>query len=257
MPDQPDTLVRIEPTAADTGKYMVYSRLEIVAILLRLQKTGSMITAYFGDDRDFILTSVLAVRPGKNELILDYGADEAANQRAPRAIKITFAAVLDRIKIQFAAASMKHVRFEARDAFSLSLPDELLRLQRREFFRIPTPLTRPLKCMVLLDGRAPRETKEVNVIDISCGGIAIIDSLQSPYFDTGTSHQGCSIDLPELGAVTTDLMVRNAFEVTLLNGAKHRHAGCEFIAMTEPERAKIQRYINRMERERKDRSGRH
>jgi len=73
--------------------------------------------------------------------------------------------------------------------------------------------------------------------------------------DTGASFRGCRIVLPSSGEVNADIMVRSTFEVTFRNGVKHRRAGCEFIDMREGDRALIQRYINRLERERRTAAG--
>lgn len=251
MPDQADKPVKIEPVATDQSKYLIHSRVEIAAILGTLRKAGSMVTAYFGSGNDFILTSIVAVRPDEGEVVMDYGADAAANQRALQAKKITFVAAHERIKIQFVTEALRQARFEDRNAFGMPLPATLLRLQRREYFRIATPLTRPLKCVIAPQG-APAE---VSIIDISCGGIALIDSSEPADIEVGVCLRNCSILLPDFGAVTANILIKSTFNVTLKNGAKHKHAGCEFVDMPERERAKIQRYINKMERERKDRAG--
>ncbi len=253
MPDQanqqPDT------TAADQSRYLIYSRLEIAAILNTLAKSGTMVTAYFGGGNDFILTSVVAVRPEQNKVFVDYGADDDANQRALKTRKITFVAAHERIRIQFAADGLRTARLGGRDVFSMALPAALLRLQRREYFRITTPLTRPLLCKIPAQPESAHVPAEVTIVDISCGGIAVIDASDPAGIETGARFNGCRIQLPELGEVTTDIEVRSTFEVTFRNSAKHRRAGCEFIGMHERDRALIQRYISRLERERKDRAG--
>jgi c-di-GMP-binding flagellar brake protein YcgR len=254
MSDQIDKPSIAEPAAADQEKYLVHSRLEIAAILGTLRNAGSMVTAYFGGG-DFILTSILAVNPDRGDMVMDCGADGAANQRALLAGKITFVAAHERIKIQFSTATPRPLRFEGRAAFGMPLPAALLRLQRREYFRIATPLTRPLKCIIGARSAPTGAPAEVTILDISCGGIAISDSSRLAGSEPGTCFPECRILLPELGPVTADILVKSSFEVTLKNGARHKRAGCEFVDMPERERAKIQRYINKMERERKDRSG--
>lgn len=254
MPEQNNALTKPEPAAGDQSKYLIHSRMEIAAILATLQRAGSMVTAYFGGGSDFILTSILEVRPEQGEVLLDYGADNAANQRALKAERITFVSAHERIKIQFVGASLRHARFEARDAFSTTLPQELLRLQRREYFRIATPLTRPLKCVIGPQGAALGMPPEVHIVDISCGGIAIIDPSSAARIEAGTCLRDCRVQLPDIGTISADILVKSTFELTLRNGARHRHVGCEFVAMPERERALIQRYINKMERERKNRS---
>jgi len=252
---------RTDSVAADQAKYLIHTRMGIAGILGTLHASGSMVTAYFGAGNDFILTSVAAVRPDQNEVVLDYGADPDANQRALQAKRITFVAAHERIRIQFVAAAMTRVRFGGRDAFSIPLPAELLRLQRREYFRVTTPLTKPLKCLIAPQHAPMRVPAEMNILDISCGGIAILDASEPggpgepASIQTGVRLRDCRIVLPEIGTITADILVRSVFDVTLRSGAKHKHVGCEFVAMPERDRAVIQRYINKIERERKHRAG--
>jgi c-di-GMP-binding flagellar brake protein YcgR len=255
MPDQTDKLPTIEPVTADQSKYLIHSRLEITAILGALHEADSVFTAYFGGGNDFIVTSIVALNPEQDEVIIDYGADNAANHRALQANKITFVAAHHRVKIQFATGSLRRVQFEGRDAFSMPLPAALLRLQRREYFRVETPRARPLKCAIGPQDALRRVPAEVTIADISCGGIAIIDSAESADIETGACFRNCRILLPDIGVVTANIRIRNTFHVTFKSGARQKRAGCEFVDMPESERAKIQRFVNKLEHERKGRAG--
>ena len=255
MAEPTDKPMKPDAGSIDQSKYLIYSRLEIATILNTLAKSGTMVTAYFGGGNDFILTSVVAARPEQGKVFVDYGADDEANERALKAKKITFVAAHERIKIQFAADALRPARLGGRDVFSMALPETLLRLQRREYFRITTPLTRPLVCVIPAQPGPAQIPAEVTIIDISCGGIAVMDSSDPAGIETGAHFNGCRIQLPELGEVSADITVRSTYEVTYRNGAKHRRAGCEFIDMRERDRALIQRYISKLERERKDRAG--
>ncbi len=255
MPEHNDKSLKSDTASAEQSKYLIHSRLEIATILNTLYKAGTMVTAYFGGGNDFILTSVAAVRPEQNLVLVDYGADGDANQRALKARNITFVAAHERIKIQFVAESLRAARVGGHDVFGMAIPETLLRLQRREYFRIATPLAKPLKCVIPPQAGPVNMPLEVTIIDISCGGIAVIDSAELAGIETGAIFRGCRILLPELGEISAGIAVKSTFEVTYRNGAKHRRAGCEFTEMRERDRALIQRYISRLERERKDRAG--
>ncbi len=255
MTDHTEDPLKPEAAGADQSRYLIHSRPEIAAILNTLRRSNRMVTAYFGADDDFILTSIAAVSPEQNTVFIDCGANAAASRRALQARNITFVAVHDRIKIQFVAASLSQARIDGRGVFSMAIPATLLRLQRREYFRITTPLTRPLVCIIAPQAAPERAQSEVTIVDISCGGIAIIDSSEPADIEAGARFRGCRIPLPEIGEVTTDILVKSTSEITLKNGIKHRHAGCEFVDMRERDRGLIQRYISRLERERSNRGG--
>ena len=256
MSPAPDSSLQpLSAGAADEEKFKVYSRLEIAAVLGALQKAGSLVTAYFGTGNDFILTSVLRVDSEENEVVLEYGADAASNQRALRAGAVTFVAAHERIKIQFSAQSMRKSRFDNRDAFSIALPPALLRLQRREFFRIVIPLSRPLKCAIPPQGNEASAPTDATIADISCGGVALVGFRAPANVERGMAFRGCQIQLADAVTVTADLLIKSTFETVLRNGNRQLHAGCQFIDMPERVRATIQRYISAMEREHRKRGG--
>jgi hypothetical protein len=57
--------------------------------------------------------------------------------------------------------------------------------------------------------------------------------------------------LPDEGLLVTSLCVRNMFDVTTRSGTRYVRVGCEYVGMTSARLAMVQRYITRMERERK------
>ena len=256
MPDRDDNSLQFDTADAgiDPSKYLIYSRLEIASILSTLYTAGTLITAYIDGGNDFILTSVAGVNTERNLLFFDFGADDDANRRALAARKITFVTVHERIRIQFVAHSLRSARLEDRAVFALAIPDSLLRLQRREYFRIDTPLVKPLKCIIPPQRGRYRAPPEVTIVDISCGGISLIDAAEPALVETGAVFRDCRIALPELGEVKTGIAIRSTYDVSHRSGAVHRRAGCEFVGMSERDRALIQRYINRLERERSNRS---
>jgi len=255
MPSADQSLPAAHSSTSDEEKFKVYSRLEVRSVLEALQKAGTLVTAYFGAGNDFILTCILRVDAETDEVVLDYGADAATNLRALKASGFTFVAAHERIKIQFSSALLRKVRHDNRDAFSIPLPPSLLRLQRREYYRIVTPLAQPLKCAIPPQGKDVNTPSEAIVADISCGGVALVGFGTAAGVESGMRLRDCQIQLPDAGIVTADLLIKSTYEVTLKNGNKHLHAGCEFVNMPERVRANIQRYINAMERERRSRPG--
>lgn len=237
-------------TASDRDKYLVRSRPEILFILRTLMQKNALVTAYVNHGNHFILTSVLELDPDANEMILDYGANESLNRQALKAEKLVLITSQDRIKIQFMLNSISKTQHANRPAFSAPIPDQILRLQRREYYRITSPQVNPLKCVIPVNDGEHEDVVEVGILDISCGGMAVIDHRQLIDFIPDTSYDGCRIELPDIGTVVATLQVRNTFEVTLKNGLTCWRSGCQFVGLPEQMRTLIQRYITRLERER-------
>lgn len=243
---------RFELEQSDSyNRYLLQSKSEIDYVLRALYKAGSLITVYFNAGNDFLLTSLVDFDEGSGRLVFDMGADEEMNQRALQAERLIFVASLDKVKIQFALQGVREETTDGRPAMVGERPERLLRLQRREYFRLTTPVARPLKCTITLPEDGQRV--ELSVLDISGGGLAVVIPPESIDFDVAQVFAHCRIELPEEGHINAPLEVRNIFEVTLRNGARVRRSGCQFVDLPEPMLSRIQRYITRVERERKAR----
>jgi len=70
---------------------------------------------------------------------------------------------------------------------------------------------------------------------------------------SGAVLSDCKMTLPEEGLLVARLCVRNKFDVTTRGGARYVRVGCEFIDLPGARMSMVQRYITRIERERKAR----
>jgi len=231
--------------------FTINSEIEILYILRKIIQKNTLVTMYFDQDNQFILTSILAINTKTKEMLLDYGIEEELNQAALNKNKLIFITSQDRIKIEFACNSIRKVKFENRDAFVVNIPDSLLRMQRRNHFRISTPVSKPLKCIIPIKNGDEEDVAEITLLDISCGGIGVIDHHPAISFDPGTVYDDCRIELPEIGTIKTSIEVRNTYEMTLKNGLACKRAGCQFTSIAETMRATVQRYIIKLEQQRK------
>lgn len=231
--------------------FTIHSEIEILYILRKIMQKNTLVTLYFNQGNQFILTSILAINTKRKEMLMDYGIDEALNKIALEKDKLIFITSQDRIKIEFACNTIRRVKFEDHDAFVVNIPDAIIRMQRRNHFRIATPISKPLKCTIPLSGESEKESAEITLLDISCGGIGVIDHHPVVSFDPGTVYDDCLINLPEIGTIKTSLEVKNTYEMTLKNGLACKRAGCEFISISETMRASVQRYIIKLEQQRR------
>ncbi|CAB1370510.1 flagellar brake protein [Denitratisoma oestradiolicum] len=232
-------------------RYMLHGRNEILYLLKSLIEHVCQITVFFGE-KNLLLTSVIEV--DENGLLLDYGASAEMNRKALEAAKLFCVTNLEKVKVQFILRGLTKVEYEGRPAFRADLPDSMLRLQRREYYRLTMPITRPLKCIIPIqpdDGFT--DTVEVDVVDISGGGLSIVNLPERFLSEENTEIPNCRIDLPDVGVIAATLMVRTTFEIVLRSGTRMRRTGCEFVKLPGPMATLIQRYILKVERERKAR----
>lgn len=248
MLEESEKTAPIELARLDKDKYFrIHSKLDILAIMRTLMEKRSLVTLYFDRGSRFILTSILEIDSEKNKMVIDYGADEAVNQCVLGMDRLTFISSQDRIKIEFVCKSINKTQLSGRDAFVVDVPDSVVRMQRRDSFRMTIPVTRELKCSIPLPSGHDTGKADVAVLDISCGGIALIDHHPKFSFDLGAILKNCQITLPSLGTITATIQVKNTYKVTLPNGLVCNRVGCEFVTLPTRMSGMIQRYVIKLE----------
>ncbi len=235
----------------DFAQYLLRDATEIEHVLRNLIRRRAMVTAYINGTRDFMLTTVLEVDSAKGVLVLDVPSDEAQQRRAEKAEALICITQLDSVKIQFPVSAQGSAMHDGHPALVTSLPDRLLRLQRREYFRLTAPVSHSLVCQIPVPGdEGPPNTYEARVLDISGGGVAIVVPPEGVAFKPDTEFTSCQIQLPDAGTVTAKLRVRSVFRVTNRNGISMLRAGCEFVDLSDRVASVIHKYILKVERER-------
>ncbi|MDE1989901.1 MAG: flagellar brake protein [Betaproteobacteria bacterium] len=233
------------------SEYELATQSDTHAILRALCEEGALITFHFNQGRDFLLTSLLDVSEDGNNLIFDLGSSRDANRKILQADRINAVTSRNRIKIRFTLEGLASVRHEGRDAFWAHAPEALFRLQRRENYRIAAPLANPIKARIpVRQDSGPVRTAQAVLYDISGGGVSLVAALGDVDFRPGAEFFGVSLNLPQVGMLTVDLLVRNIYDITAPGGKVLRRAGCEFLRLPGPTMSLIQRYIIQTERER-------
>lgn len=237
------------------AQFFLSTTREITFYLNLLIKRASLVTAYFDEGSQFFLTSIVAIDEAKDEILIDPAQAETSKAATLAARKITLVANLDRVKIQFRIDRLHESQFEGRPALSANIPNSMLRLQRREFFRLEPPLASPISCQIAIERPSGGlQTLDPRVADISGGGI----SLSAPTSVAEASQPGmlfkdCRLDIPGEGVLLVNLRVKKAIEISANSGIHHLRIGCEFVGLPGTRLAMIERYITRIERERKAR----
>jgi len=233
------------------GRFAVTSSLEIEQILQNLARRAILLTADLAGG-GFFLTSVVAVDADGGRMWLDTAPGPDEIRRVLRASRMTCSGSLEKVQIRFSCSGMEADEYGGRPAFRMPLPGTISRLQRREHFRIQTPVVSPLKCVVtqVRDGRPVKV--EMIVADISCGGLALV--MAPGHFDAvaGESYP-CTIALPG-GRVDTAIEVHHTHITKGAHGRETQRSGFSFVNPPGTMVTAIQRYIMQLERERRAKS---
>jgi c-di-GMP-binding flagellar brake protein YcgR len=230
--------------------YLVHSRREIVALLRAIGEHHQLITMLINGGADAVVTSILEVDDANDAVIIDCAPSALLNQRITQSDDIAFEASLDKVRILFSVAGAVNTEHEDRPALRIPMPVGLIRLQRREYYRVNTPISNPILCRIPLPADIGGGSCAASLVDISCGGIALLDDKKLLNTTIGGEYENCRIDLPGFGVITVTLQIRNSQELTLFNGKTNRRLGCQFVDLSKAMLAAVQRYIMHLERDR-------
>lgn len=236
-------------TSEDADRYLVRHAVEIERVLRDVMQDRAIVAAYGENGKDFLLTSIVAVEPKEGAMYLGYGPDERLNAQLLDAHNATFATTHNQVRVQFSCKRIERASYGHEAAFRVAIPSELLRLQRREYYRLVTSVVNPVKCMINTEAGM----LEALVVDISIGGVGILAYQENGELTAGETYHGCRISLPGSGEFALSLAVCTTFEITLKNGRHTHRAGCQFIDLPPSVETEIQRYIIRVDRERRTR----
>jgi len=239
-----------EPDSPDLEPFMVYSRIEIVAMLRQLGERSNLTTCYFDQHAGFAVTTLLAVNPEFEEVVFDAPSEEPALRRLLTTETLVFVSFVDQIKLQFRARKAEATLFDGKPAFRVRLPQEVLRMQRRDFFRVRTPIAKPAICLVPhsveQQGRdASRTYEKLKVLDLSVGGVAVLTYPEKFALAAGQLLHDCYLDLPGIGQLAISLKIRHVDTVD--SDEQARRCGCEIVQLPPQARMMLQRYVNKVD----------
>jgi c-di-GMP-binding flagellar brake protein YcgR len=232
--------------------FEIESRKEILALLRSIGEKNQLIRMLINGQADVCVTSILDVTA--SHIFLDCSIDKQQNQRILHTKAVEFETTLDKIRIMFSSGEVEDALHQGRPALKIRLPTTLIRLQRREYYRMETPLGLPVMVTVTLPAELGEAIHVLPLADISCGGIAMLDSRRLLPNTIGLKYAACMIDLPHVGIISTTLQIRNSLDLTLLNRKSSRRLGCRFVDISRSMLADVQRYITKLERERNART---
>jgi c-di-GMP-binding flagellar brake protein YcgR len=234
-----------EPDSPELHPFTIYSRAEILGVLRSLRDACVLVTAYFDADPGFGVTTLLDVDEDGGRLVLDNLSVEHSQRRLLASPRVTFVGFVESIKLQFAADGARAATFEGKPAFSVSLPRQMVRLQRREAFRVRPPMSKPASCRVPIGDSGQFEP--LRVLDISISGVAVLAYPERFDFAAGEVIEGCQLDLPGVGGTSVCLRVRHVDP--LPRDEKGRRCGCEFVNMAPAAQLMLARYVNQLDAE--------
>ena len=233
---------------SDLSSFSIQNPKQIIVHLSLLLKKKCLISACLGDDNESYITTLLGINEVNNLVILDYGPKEDLNQHILKAKKVTFNTEYNGIKVSFTGAGLKEVSHKGDPAFSMTIPKSLYWMQRREYFRVKPPLSKPSYCQLIIEDRKPVNLK---LYDISLTGFSVLNVSKevSDLLIQGKSFKQCNLILLETGESMVSFEICNKYIINPDKSQKIQKIGCKFIKITRPIEEVIQRYMQQIQRE--------
>ena len=235
----------------DEEKYLVHGEHAIRQILRSLIDKRALVSGCAMPRNHTFPTSVVEVLEDEDVVLIDGSAVESINRSIEEATHVTCVSRLERIHVQFKLYDLQRVLKDGQVAFRAALPESVLRLQRREFYRLQVPVTQPMECAIPIrhpDGETTY--RHYRVLDISGGGIALAVQAEEPALQPYNEFPGSLLHLPDGGPLCVRLMVKSLHSQLNQNGTESWRAGCQFTDLPRGGDALLQRYIFRLERQR-------
>lgn len=233
----------------DENRYRVNSRKQIISILDGMRESTQLLTMTVDHGRT-IVTTILDVQSDQNRMLIDAAKTASDNELIASAKHILIEAVSNSIRITFQLSRARISEFEGDPAFVVDIPESLIRLQRRESFRVLTPITKPMTCTFRFEAPDGSEKKITTYLNnISAGGLALTDESQELNTTKNLIYKNCELQLADKVMVLVNLEVRESKTVTLTNGKTVNRFGMSFHGITNQTASTIQRYITQLERD--------
>jgi c-di-GMP-binding flagellar brake protein YcgR len=224
--------------------YSVTSPLEIKSLLKSVQRRKALVRMHIKGTDASIVTTILDVLD--DSLLVDIANNTDFNQHVMRAANVSFDAMVDGVKVQFTSGKIGSANHGGLPALRVPMPETVLRIQRRDAYRVEVPMSLQASCRFRMPDGKPGPVLRIR--DISSGGISVTDAAQELGADQGTIFDSCELVLPETGNIELSVRLVRKTEETLPNGKKQDILGLKFFNLSRPVQFRVQQFITVLER---------
>lgn len=236
---------------AGEENFIVRHDLQILQIIKSLKDEENGLKVSFNHGEDDYLTRIIHIASDHQHLYLDMTIDEAFNKRMAESPELLIHKD-NGIRIKWKAREHRIAKLSDGYALKMEMPAALVRLQRRELFRLKPPMVTPIPCVIPVPDTENAEiinNIQHNITDVSLGGVGlIIQNDLHPSIEVGATFEGCKIDFPKLGQALLNLEVKNIVTLNSDKPEEKHRVGLEFKKPSRSSEGLIQQYTFNLER---------
>ena len=233
--------------------FMIDDTKSIAAKLKILVRSKCIVSICYGDEDATFDTTLHEINVIDNALIFYHSPIESEIANLLNSDTLTFKANHLGIQVAFEANRVDTYMDHGLSVFSISIPNKLLWIEAREYFRIKGLDLLSGYCHLFV-GNNPKAFK-IKLFDISIAGFSVLidDPELSILMMPETCIEQCKIELEQVGDGLVSFEVKNK---TLLNpdaSGTIEKIGCKFTKITPAFEDIIYRYMTKVERESRQR----
>jgi flagellar brake protein len=229
--------------------FLINSPEKIISKLSILIKSKCRLTAYFGDNDDSFITTILDIYIENNYLIFYHGPKEDLIEQLLNSPKITFKTEYSGIKVSFEAIKIAKIKHQGISIFVIPIPESILWIEARNFYRAKSPVLKSSYCQLTLKDQDPVNLK---LYDISPIGFSMLNASGeiSALMIPDTHFEQCKLILADTGEDTISFKIRRSkYIINPENLTRMEKIGCKFTRITPAFETTIRRYMQQIEKE--------
>ena len=236
------------------SSFAISNKKGVINKLTLLSKGKSLLNTQLNSKNIFI-TTILNIDPANDQLVLDYSQKDEVNEKITASASIRFRSEFQGVKVVFTVENLNLKDYQGQPAFYMAIPESIIWAQRRQFYRIKSPISKRTFCKFKTG--TDEETMTLAIYDISLTGFSMLfdPTITSEVLTPSTQFKSCTLILDEEGEVIVSFRIRNVFPVNAERPDKAHRVGCEFTQITPLVESKIQRYMQQVGREIKQQEG--
>lgn len=243
---------------ANLAQYLITQPKQVLSHLKLLSKNRCLVSAAFGSgEKDTFITAILDIDEKKQTITIDCSPKEYLNKKLLDSLIIKFSTSYQGITVSFEGRRVKKARTPEQPAFIIPIPGSILWLQRRQFYRTRSPLSKNSYCTIcFVDPETEEQTNvDFKLYDLSASGFSFLfdtedSSKFSSLLSTATHFENCKLVLEGEKGQPLSFEVRHRLTtINPNNQQKIERIGCRITNATPRTESTILRYMQIIDRE--------
>lgn len=226
--------------------FLIRKQDQIIRKLSILLKNKCLITGYYGDNDNSFITTLFDINEKNKFIIFYHSPRKDLIKNFINSPVITFKTEHIGIKISFESVKVEKIQHQGVSAFTVPIPDSLLWVEAREFYRVKFPVLTPSFCQLTINNQASINLK---LYDLSISGLSVIsDSSEiSDLMITDARFEQCKLILTDEDEGIISFEIRSKYTINKNTTDRVEKIGCKLTSITSAFENTIQRYMQKIE----------